>query len=44
MKIVKTNYIMQDAGAEIVQIKLLLKKIKFEIKFKLTPGHSKTRP
>ena len=38
-KIMKPNSYTNDAGAEIVQIRSLLKTIKFEIEFKLIRRH-----
>ena len=38
-EILKLSIHTQDAGAEIVQIRKLLKKIKFEVDFKLVRGH-----
>ena len=37
----KTNQYAQNVGAEIAQIKKVIKKIKYEIKIKLVKGHPK---
>jgi len=39
----KSNHLVQDRGVEILQLRRLLKKIKFEVQFKLIPGYSKRR-
>ena len=43
-QITKASIFAQDAGAEIAQIKALMRKIKFEVEITLVKGHEKTVP
>ena len=42
-EIIKSNQAVQDVGAEVMQIKRLLQKIKFKVEFKLKAGYPKNK-